>query len=203
QLVFAGNGWFVKAKNLDAYKDIDAKGKIAVIFNPPMGFPRGVRRADLSGRQGEDWMNAVDYARKRGVAGIVYVPDFQFLANWERNRQRIMERGNTLPEKFQSQGPAQLPSITISPKVANALFQGEKQNATALFEAAYGGSGAPAPFALNPDKKLSMNVVATSETLGTQNVIAVWEGSDPVLKDEYVATGAHYVHLGIGVPVNG
>src|ERR1700687_2070500 len=26
QLVFAGNGWFIKAKDVDAYKNIDAKG---------------------------------------------------------------------------------------------------------------------------------------------------------------------------------
>ena len=41
-LVFAGNGWFVKSKNIDAYKGIDAKGKIAVIFAPPDGYPRGI-----------------------------------------------------------------------------------------------------------------------------------------------------------------
>ena len=25
-LVFAGNGWFFKARNVDSYKDVDAKG---------------------------------------------------------------------------------------------------------------------------------------------------------------------------------
>src|SRR6266550_5759643 len=33
-LVFAGSGWFVKSKNIDAYKGIDAKGKIAIIVAP-------------------------------------------------------------------------------------------------------------------------------------------------------------------------
>ncbi len=203
-LVFVGNGWFIKAKNIDAYKDIDAKGKIAVIFGVPAGLPRGLRRADLAGKQGEDWMNPTDYARKQGVAGIVYVPDFQFLANWDRNRLRIMERGNTVVEKFQAQGPAQLPSITVSPKVANAIFQGEPQNATAIFEAVYSGGAMPAPFTLKPEKKLNLNVAVKAETLGTQNIVAVWEGSDPVLKDEYVAVGAHYDHIGTSpVPVNG
>ena len=41
-LVFAGNGWFVKSKNIDAYKGIDAKGKIAVIFASLSGLPRGI-----------------------------------------------------------------------------------------------------------------------------------------------------------------
>jgi Zn-dependent M28 family amino/carboxypeptidase len=31
----------------------------------------------------------------------------------------------------------------------------------------------------------------------TQNVVAVWEGSDPRLKSEYVAFGAHYDHVGM------
>jgi len=31
----------------------------------------------------------------------------------------------------------------------------------------------------------------------------VLEGSDPVLKNEYVAIGAHYDHVGTGTPVNG
>ena len=53
QLVFAGNGWLVKSKNIDAYKDIDAKGKIAVVFGSPNMTPRGISRADL-GKQGED-----------------------------------------------------------------------------------------------------------------------------------------------------
>lgn len=203
QLVFAGNGWLVKSKNMDAYKDIDARGKIAVIFNAPQGLPRGLRRSDLSGKQGEDWMSALDYARKVGVAGVIYVPDFQFLANWDRNRSRTMERGSTMPEKFLAQSRPPVPSITISPKVANAVFQGEKLNAATLFEQAFGGSEAPAPFALSAEKKVTMNIAVKNDTLGTQNVVAVWEGSDPVLKDEYVALGAHYDHIGIGNPVNG
>jgi Zn-dependent M28 family amino/carboxypeptidase len=33
--------------------------------------------------------------------------------------------------------------------------------------------------------------------------VAVFEGSDPMLKNEYVALGAHYDHVGVGIPVNG
>ena len=52
QLVFAGNGWFIKSKNIDAYKGIDAKGKIAIVFSPPDGLPRGVTRSDISRQAG-------------------------------------------------------------------------------------------------------------------------------------------------------
>src|SRR4029079_5186569 len=54
QLVFAGNGWFLKNKQMDAYNGIDASGKIAVVFGTPNSPPRGVARADF-GKQGEDY----------------------------------------------------------------------------------------------------------------------------------------------------
>ncbi len=212
-LVFAGSGWFVKAKNIDAYKGIDAKGKIAIIVAPPDGLPRGITRTDLTGKRGEDYMTAGEYAQKQGAVGLVFIPDFQYLANWDRNRSRLTERGVTRVEKFQTSpsalisanpavNSALLPQIVASPRLANALFQGEKQSASAIFDSIYSGKLSES-FELNPEKQLSLTVKTKSESLATQNVVAVFEGSDPVLKDEYVAVGAHYDHVGIGLPVNG
>ncbi len=212
-LVFAGSGWFVKSKNIDSYKGIDAKGKIAIIVAPPDGLPRGVTRADLAGKRGEDYMTAGEYAQKQGVAGLVFIPDFQYLANWDRNRARLTERGVTRVEKFQTSpsalisanpavNSALLPQIVASPRLANALFQGEKQSANTIFDAIYSGK-IPDSFELNPEKQLTLTVKTKSEFLPTQNEVAVFEGSDPVLKDEYVAVGAHYDHVGVGAPVNG
>lgn len=201
QLVFAGNGWFVKSRNIDAYKEIDARGKIAVIFGSPGNQrPRGITSADQTGKRGEDWMGVTEYARKQGVAGLIYVPDVTYLARWESTRRIVMERGSTVVAKFQTQQNAEpLPSIVISPEFANLLFAGERSNALALLSAYY-GTGLPAPFQLNAAKTLTMNLAARTETIPTQNVVAVWEGSDPVLKNEYVALGSHYDHVGICVP---
>jgi hypothetical protein len=198
QLVFAGTGWFVKSKEIDAYKGMDPTGRIAVIFGSPNTPPRGVARADF-GKPGEDFMNPSDYARSKGVAGLIYVPDFQYLANWQRNRQRLMERGSTAVAKFQTQTTAPLPSIVISPEMANVIFAGEKQSASGIFNASY-GTTLPAPFLMTDQKKITMSVANNSEIVPTQNVVAVWEGSDPVLKAEYVALGAHYDHVGSGCP---
>jgi Zn-dependent M28 family amino/carboxypeptidase len=198
QLVFAGNGWFLKSKNIDAYNGVDPTGKIAVIFGSPNMPPRGITRADF-GKQGDDFLNPNDYARKKGAVGLIYMPDFQYIANWERNRQRIMERGSTVVAKFQTPGTAPLPSIVISPEVANALFTSESQSASGIFNASYGPE-MPSPFLLKPTKSVSINVLSSFETVPTQNVVAVWEGSDPVLKNEYVALGAHYDHIGICAP---
>jgi hypothetical protein len=200
QLVFAGNGWFIKSKEIDAYKGVDPAGKIAVIFGTPNMSPRGVARADF-GKPGEgDFMGPSEYARSKGVVGLIYVPDFQYLANWQRTRQRIMERGSTVVAKFQTQTTSTpLPSIVISPEVAQSIFAGERQSASNIFNASYGNT-LPGAFVMNDTKKVTMNVASNTETVPTQNVVAVWEGSDPLLKAEYIALGAHYDHVGSGCP---
>jgi Zn-dependent M28 family amino/carboxypeptidase len=192
----------VKSKGIDSYKDIDAKGKIAVVFGPANAYPRGIKSSDLSGKRGEDWMNAADYAQKQGVAGLVIIPDFQYLANWDRNRNRVTERGVMRVDKFQPATAAQIPQLVISPRVTDVLFQGERMDAQSLFEASYAGKPLE-PFALRTDKQFSIAVKVKSDSATTQNVVAVFEGGDPVLKNEYVALGAHYDHVGIGIPVKG
>jgi Zn-dependent M28 family amino/carboxypeptidase len=198
-LVFAGTGWFIKSKNLDAYNGIDPAGKIAVIFGTPNQSPRGISRAEL-GKIGEDSIAPVEYARQKGVAGIIYVPDAQYVANWPRIRIRVMERGATFVARFQTQQPAPtLPSVVISSDVANSLFAGEREPASSVLNAT-SVTSLPAPFALSADKKVTLTMANTTESIPTQNVVAIWEGRDPVLKSEYVALGAHYDHVGSGCP---
>jgi Zn-dependent M28 family amino/carboxypeptidase len=144
-------------------------------------------------------MNPNDYAKKKGALGLIYIPDFQYLANWQNIRQRIVERGSTLVAKFQTESAPSLPSVVISPEIANALFAGERLTASGAFNASY-GTTQPAPFMMSDAKKVTLNVASNIETVPTQNVVAVWEGSDPLLKAEYVALGAHYDHVGSGCP---
>ena len=197
-LVFAGTGWFIKSKQIDAYKDIDPTGKIAVVVGTPNQSPRGVSRAEF-GKPGEDYMNPSDYARKKGAVGLIYIPDFQYLANWQRIRQRLVERGSTVVAKFQTESTPPLPSVVISPEIANALFAGERQTASTVFTASY-GTASPTSFVMNEQKKVTLSLASNVETVPTQNVVAVWEGSDPLLKAEYVALGAHYDHVGSACP---
>lgn len=201
QLVFGGNGWFMKSKQFDAYKDVNPAGRIAVIFAIPGALPRGATRADLSGKSGEDFMNPVEYARSKGVTGLIWVADSQYPANFMRNRQRLLERGSVSVAKFQpTVTTPSVPSIVISLDAAKALFEGEKDAESILSS---GGTNLPAPFLMNDQKKMMLNVASNTETVPTQNVVAVWEGGDPALKSEYVALGSHYDHVGSGCPPNG
>jgi hypothetical protein len=201
QLVFAGNGWLMKSKEMDAYKGIDPTGRIALVFGVPNQRPRGTTAADF-GKQGQDYMNPVQYARSKGVVGLIYVADSQYLANWQRNRQRIMERGSTVVAKFQTAPTVpSLPSIVVSPEMALAMLAGEKGVDGIFSEAS--AANLPAPFLMSDQKKVTLNIASSTESIPTQNVVAVWEGSDPILKSEYVALGSHYDHVGSGCPPNG
>ena len=200
QLVYVSHGWVVKAKNIDAYQGLDVKDKILVVLGG--GLPKGVTQNDLKGKQGEDWEFPMAAVQKRGAKAVILIPNFQTLANWSNSRQNATERGFAVVEKFQTGGNTPPLSITASPRLLNALFQGEKSNAPTIFNRAT-ANDAVESFAFKPEKTVTINVGVKSEPASTQNVIGVIEGSDPALKSEYIAIGAHYDHVGIGNPVNG
>lgn len=57
----------------------------------------------------------------------------------------------------------------------------------------------PVPLGL----RASMTIHNRLRTVDSRNVVARLEGSDPVLKDEYVIYTAHWDHFGIGQPIDG
>lgn len=191
KLVFAGDGWMVKSKGIDAYAGTDVSGKIVVIA--PQMFsqstisprPEGVTADDLKGTKGEDWADPLEYARIRGAAGILVVAPQQLQAAWGQLRN-FLGRGTTFPEKLRPAQPnnqSNLPVFLISPKVSEAIFAGETITPS---------SKTPAVL----QKSAFLSAAAKVETVWTQNVVAIWEGSDPQLKNEMVAIGAHYDHVG-------
>jgi hypothetical protein len=199
-LVYAGHGWVIKAKSIDAFHGLDVKDKIVILNGGRL--PNGMNFNELKGKQGEDWEFPQDAARKRGAKGIIFVPNFQSLSIWDRRRGALVDRGFSSVDKFQTQNNDSLPMITASVKLLIALFQGEKQSAAEVFNRSAANDPVES-FEFKPDNKVSFTVALKKTPATTQNVIAVLEGSDPVLKNEYVAVGAHYDHVGIGDPVNG
>ena len=197
-LVYVGNGWVVKSKNIDSYQGVDVKDKIVVTVG--QGFPKGITRADLAGTMGVDWSSPTVYAQQHGAKGILAISDATMTQNWEQQRQRMMQPARATVEKFQTQaGNAPVSTITMAAKMANALFEGEKFDAPTLIAKAQAGEQVAA-FDLNSSKTASITVAVKPDHPTTQNIVAVWEGGDTVLKNEYVAVGAHYDHIGICAP---
>jgi hypothetical protein len=195
-VVYGGDGWMVKARNTDALKGLDVKGKIVVVFLAQRG------QGALNGTAGQDWADPIANAKSKGAVGLIYVTSSTF------NPGGFQGRGGNQPrysvDRFSTGGGEQgLPVILLRPDAAATLFAGEKMEWADVAKAASSGAP-PAGFELRPDKRFTF--AATVETLKatSQNVVGVIEGSDPVLKKEYVGLSAHYDHLGTtDTPVNG
>jgi Zn-dependent M28 family amino/carboxypeptidase len=194
-MVFGRDGWMVKSKGIDAFRNIDVAGKIVVLAGPQLSLgtvlarPQGVTPDDVKGEKGVDWADPLTYARQKGAAGIIFVAPPPLESRWDRLRG-FFTRGRTYPVKLDDFSGPNPPVMIISRKASEALFAGEA-----------GGMDSEAGYAMS--KTGTVSAAIKSETLWTQNVAAVWEGGDPVLKNEFVAIGAHYDHVGINPNVAG
>ncbi len=218
-LVYVGHGWLVKSKNINPYEGLDVRGKVMVVAGGGFMPKEAGASVDALGAAGSDWMHPYEYAVRNGARAVVAMPTYRTLLKWERTRQNPppprtllaverFETGDgayTVPAIYEgaagelginSGKPSGVPFITASVAMLDKIFQGERRSAAFLLQQAAEG-GKVESFELSAAKKLSLTVAAREETMLTQNVVGVLEGSDPVLKDEYVAVGAHYDHVGV------
>jgi hypothetical protein len=98
------------------------------------------------------------------------------------------------------------PNVSGQDELMEFLFSGAEVKYAELKEKASNGEALPT-FSLK-NVRLTFNLDADYQVVRTQytrNVIGVIEGTDPKLKDTYVAFGAHYDHVGYaeGEVVNG
>jgi len=197
QLVYGGHGWVVNGKNINPYAGIDVKDKIIIVN----GYgPRGINTvADLGVKEGVDWFSPSDYAKKNGAKAVISFPLPEDLTNWSTQRRKEVEKGTLGVERFDKADGAGVPLITVTRQIIDALFQGEKVG-DAEFTIARLFDFHDKAFALSTAKQVSLKLSTIVEKASTQNVVGVIEGKDPVLKNEYVAVGAHYDHVGTGQP---
>lgn len=193
-LVFVGHGLRLKSKGIDPYQGIDVRDKIMLVVD---GLPKGVSRNDLRGKAGVDYETAEIYGRQNGARAIVTLPGNFTLRFWDQIHQQTVS--SSRPSMGNSAPAPALPNIILAEKVATELLAGQKIDYPALKKQLEEGQVGPA-FELSGDRQLSLTIKAAGEQLSTQNVVAILEGSDPVLRSEYVAVGAHYDHVGIGNP---
>jgi hypothetical protein len=195
QVVYVGHGWVIKNKNIDAYRGVDIKDKIVVFYGG--GLPKGASLGDLTGNQGGDWDTPSEYAWKHGARGAIIIPDSRVMSNLSARRQVTLERtGQFSVAKFEQGETPGMPIITASAAMIKTLFQGEKVDGTEILNRREAGLSGDS-FELSPNKLVNFTVANAYDETQTQNVVAVLEGRDPVLKNEYVAVGAHYDHVGM------
>lgn len=203
-LVYAGHGWVIKSKNVNAYEGLDVRDRIVVVSGDGVAPPPGVAASAL--RAG-DWESPVSYAQRNGARALVIVPR-NFDRRWRYGAYRIAQASYSVPrlegvtaedEEEEPAAPAAgLISIIPSRAMLEALFAGEPLDGAGVLRAAQAPAGGEQPkaFALKAEKRLRLSVRLTVTEATTQNVVGVIEGKDSKLKKEYVALGAHYDHVG-------
>jgi Zn-dependent M28 family amino/carboxypeptidase len=191
RLVYVGHGKILKSKQIDPYRGIDVKDKIIVVAD---GYPKGVSDRDFrKGKLGVDYDLPATYAAAHGAKGIIIIPGPSGLNFWNQRYISSLHPRNPIPAPIQQEN--RVPTIVAAGVMGNAIFAGEKIDYLAVLKQLESGEFGES-FDLSSGKESEFTVNAKVDTIATQNVVAVLEGSDPILKEEYVAIGAHYDHVG-------
>ncbi len=193
QVVFLGYGIYAPKLGHDDLKGMDLEGKIALIIS---GAPEGFQ-TEIRAHHGSTSTKLKELL-KRGIAGLISVnsPAMEKRRPFKRLK-RFLGRKRfdwVMPEDVGVADPMVGASAAISRDVALKLFEGAS---TSFSEAvASTSAGKFASMALLSDVQMKRDSIL-SDRISSPNVIAVLEGSDPTLKDEYVVISAHLDHIGI------
>ena len=182
QLVFAGYGVSAPQFNYDDYAKIDAKGKIVVIVG---GTPKGIDSSKLKEDQ-----QGNEAAARHGAVAVFRLPSREVAAFMRRSgpmRDRASERA-----MLAADNSPRVPEVRLAPDASELLLSLIGSDLKKLSDAME-KHDLIEPAEIDGRAKLSLAV--KQQTRSTQNVVAVFEGSDPKLKGEYVAFSAHYDHL--------
>ncbi|HEX8282197.1 MAG TPA: M28 family peptidase [Pyrinomonadaceae bacterium] len=205
-LVYAGYGWVIRSRNINAYEGLDVRDRIVVVSGDGLAPPPGVTVQSL---KPGDWESPISYAQRNGARALVLVPR-NFDRRWRFGAVSVTRPVYTVPrlenlgsDDDEDEAAAAAPtegiiSVIPSRPMLDALFAGEQLDGGAVLKFAQGAGGdeQPKAFALSDAKRLSLNLKLAVTEEFTQNVVGVVEGKDSKLKREYVALGAHYDHVG-------
>jgi hypothetical protein len=200
RMVYAGNGYVVRRKDIDPYAGIDIRGAIVIVSG---GRPPGVSFRDLRKNElGISWESPQSYCARHGAVGIIEIPTPSQSVKWEKMAYDASTTGTLVAVALEDSNDEKLPQITASPGLAAELFGGEREEVRSGLGA---GIADPevAPFVLSTRNTASILVHTRSRFATTQNVVGILRGTDPKINREYVALGAHYDHVGVGTPVAG
>jgi hypothetical protein len=197
-VVFVGDGVTAPDQNYDDYKGIHVKGKIVAFMFEAPNFESSLK-AHYSSAEVK-LQNAVAH----GAVGIIVLDD-PVLERLYSFKEQV--RDLSFPElrwlDKQQRPNDYFPELKgnafLSMEATKKFFKGSGHSAEEVFAAVKAGK--PMSFVMPVNAKIH-NVTALKD-VGSRNVVAKLEGSDPALKNEYLVYSSHLDHLGIGEPVKG
>ena len=193
RVVYVGHGYRIPSKKIDPFAGVEVKDALLLVLS---GTPPGVSARELRAlKKGADWWGPEDNARALGARGVIRVADFDDLSNWQRTRERQTSRGALVVDRLTPE-EEQVPVVTAARACWRLLLRGERESGERLHERAL-AKDAGASFALTASKQVTLAVGARVAREDTFNVVASVEGTDPVLRSEFIALGAHLDHIGL------
>ena len=205
-VVFVGYGSVAPEYNWNDFKDVDVKGKTIVVLvnDPPVPDPANAAQLDPKTFGGKAmtyygrWTYKYEQGAEKGAAAVLIVHETTPAGYPFPVVQGFLSERFDLVAPDKNMGKANIEGwLTVD--AARKLFTMAGQDYDALKKQALTREFKPVPLGV----KASMAVANKLRTIDSRNVIAKLEGSDPVLKDEYVVYTAHWDHLGVGPAVNG
>ncbi len=201
-LVFAGYGITAPEYNHDDYATLDVKGKIVVVLE---GEPSSDDPAVFNGILQTYYSSTMFYKRHRakelGARGIIALAYPQLLSKWSDFIDYFQSSSMSFstPALFEPDS-ARTPFFYCGHAFLERILAGQLVTYDSLRSLI--ASGKPLP--VFPLRKLhgTIRVNTQVSVVRSNNVIGVIEGRDPKLKDEFVAIGAHYDHLGVDAQGN-
>ncbi|MDQ7064299.1 MAG: M20/M25/M40 family metallo-hydrolase [candidate division KSB1 bacterium] len=202
-VVFVGFGVVDSTTGYSDYDHVDVRGKIVLALSgapepPSMQQPDSPSRrmSPLASRR-----KKAEFARQAGAAALLLVSDRSIPLLVARFSRWLKRPSFSLVEQ---QPDSVLPQLVISRKMANAILA-EKDMTVDSLRRRIILTHKPASMVLKR-VRMKIDIQKDNEILETQNVVAYLPGADPKWRDEVVAIGAHYDHLGItadGIIYNG
>jgi peptidase M28-like protein len=189
-MVFVGDGLQLPQYKVDDLAGLDLKGKVVVAFSTaPPSIPGSA--AAHFGSAAERWK----VYRAAGAVGVVFIADPENMdVPWERQVLRRFEPTMVLRNPAEDLYAGMQVQVQLNPKSLGKLFEGTGHRAEDILEMLK--NDAPLP---HFDLKVRLSAVIDVKAVATEseNVVGVFRGSDPKLRDEYVVISAHLDHLGI------
>ena len=197
-MVFVGYGIEAPEFKWDDFKGVDLTGKTMVVLvnDPPLADSTqfGGRAMTYYGR----WTYKYEQGMKHKAAAVLIVHETEgagypfAVVQGKTGEQFDLVTPDTNMKRAEIEG-----WITLDQ--AKLLFTLAGQNYDSLKARAATREFTPVPLGVTA----SITIKNTLRTVDSRNVMAKLEGSDPVLKNEYVIYTAHWDHFGIGLPING
>ena len=199
-VVFAGFGITAPELGYDDYAGLDAKGKIALVFDhePQEDDPHSIFNGTGLTRYATSRVKLLN-AQAHGAVAVILVaePNRKHLTNAER-QARIggsVTRAIPLPLQAIEEDELHIPLVTVQDAVAAQILVGTGRTPSAL-QAAIDKDLKPQSLGLG-ETTLTVHMSNASERVGTtSNVAALLEGSDSKLKAETILITAHHDHDG-------